>query len=304
MKKLTTIIILLIMSIYAHAQCIHTIETSEGNVEIELQITGVELPEECESGYVFNPIIEYSITTPVQLYTLQGIVGCSDEESFFDLPNEGGTGEVVGENVWRDYTDCGDATAELLECTSIILTIQGQGIPYQEITLNCEELLPIDLISFSLTAQEDHVSINWVTGEETPSRFILQHSVDAKKWSNINTRVNKGSFSAYKYNHYDYSDGHNYYRLVNEDTDGFIEIFNIHRIYISYKDEIKLVGNELIFNFKEKSSVKIYNIKGALVLNFYGAIDRRDISNLDMGVYYVVNYNTQIVKKIVKSTTY
>jgi len=114
-------------------------------VHIEVEIDDVDpASESCNWGYNYTLELEYDITfsgqnIPNSLYTLQGTVGCGASSIFFNLPNDGGDGDVDSSNAWTSNTDCDSASPESLGCNSIIIQIEGPGLSSTYLTLNADE---------------------------------------------------------------------------------------------------------------------------------------------------------------------
>ncbi|SEJ16019.1 hypothetical protein SAMN05216327_106401 [Dyadobacter sp. SG02] len=89
--------------------------------------------------------------------------------------------------------------------------------------ISTEDPLPVTLVSFGVSTQEEHVRLSWATSSEVKSdQFEIQRSADGKKWSALGTVKAKGESSTRK--EYTYLDeqpkaGDNFYRLKMIDQD-------------------------------------------------------------------------------------
>ncbi|MBX0335349.1 T9SS type A sorting domain-containing protein [Pontibacter sp. HSC-14F20] len=89
------------------------------------------------------------------------------------------------------------------------------------------EPLPVELLSFKATAQNNHVTLNWSTASELNNdRFEVERSQDGRTFTKIGTVQGKGTSSLT--HHYTFKDtnpgtGTNYYRLRQVDFDGTFE---------------------------------------------------------------------------------
>ena len=128
---------------------VEVISTDGYSILIELIPTAVivlpaSLPCDNNSGYEYSVEIEYTIsysgTVPSDpLNTLQGFLDCEPESSFFtiladdEFSNDGTTitGTALTANAGTNRSDCDTITPELLECTSITIQINADGIPNQ-----------------------------------------------------------------------------------------------------------------------------------------------------------------------------
>lgn len=84
--------------------------------------------------------------------------------------------------------------------------------------------LPIELMSFTASFQNNEVKLNWATATETNnSHFVVQRSIDGQEYENITTLAGQGNSSAptaYSYTDKNYKCGIAYYRLMQVDFDG------------------------------------------------------------------------------------
>lgn len=89
--------------------------------------------------------------------------------------------------------------------------------------ISTEDPLPVTLVSFGISAEEENVRLNWTTTSEVNSeQFEIQRSADGKKWSALGTVKAKGESSTRE--EYTYLDeqpkaGDNFYRLKMIDQD-------------------------------------------------------------------------------------
>ncbi|MBX2817369.1 MAG: T9SS type A sorting domain-containing protein [Saprospiraceae bacterium] len=110
------------------------------SVQVSLIPTDVITPEDCEFGYNWNVEIAYNIrflgdNPPANLWTLQGFLYCDGDSSFFNLPLTEDMGDTITVgNLYRAQNDCDVVTLDSLHCDSIVLQIQGPGIPDTMIT--------------------------------------------------------------------------------------------------------------------------------------------------------------------------
>lgn len=84
--------------------------------------------------------------------------------------------------------------------------------------------LPVTLAHFDATAERQLANLSWATtSESNSSHFEIQHSIDAKRWTEIGRVKSVGTGSSlqpYHHVHQSPSDGINYYRLRTVDLDG------------------------------------------------------------------------------------
>lgn len=223
-------------------QCTIVVPGDTYQVTIEITPVAIVAPANCTSGYNFNLTYDYDISftgTNPNLYTLQGDFICNDgtesDEFFFSLPNSGGSGTLTTTtNPTRSQNDCGIATPELLGCNEMNLQIGGRGITYQ--VINCTELLPIELASFSVFAKNEVVELVWVTlSEQNNDYFTIERSADGVVWETVETLPGAGdSYENLMYQTVDRSPlpGQSYYRLKQTDFDGQFSYSDIKPVSI------------------------------------------------------------------------
>ncbi|MEM9261324.1 MAG: T9SS type A sorting domain-containing protein, partial [Bacteroidota bacterium] len=119
--------------------------------------------------------------------------------------------------------DCSVApTVNDLSCDEFVLTIQGPGIPFQQI--NASFVLPVDFLSFAARPDGKSVQLNWATATETDNDFFeIQRSRDAINWQALEQISGNGTTSDVStYTFYDADPVGTvlYYRLKQVDHDG------------------------------------------------------------------------------------
>ncbi|MDR6806823.1 hypothetical protein J2Y45_004015 [Dyadobacter sp. BE34] len=115
--------------------------------------------------------------------------------------------------------------------------------------ISIENPLPVTLISFSVTAEEQNVRLNWNTSAETNSdRFEIQRSRDGKNWAALASVDAKGESrvnEAYTYLDRQARSGNNFYRLKMIDNDGTFAFSSLKGIRIE--------GQELVVAYPNPS---------------------------------------------------
>jgi hypothetical protein len=117
-------------------------------------------------------------------------------------------------------------------------------------------LLPIELISFEATNQENYNQIKWVTNSEYNNDFfLLEKSLDGDQWTEINRQSSKGSgadLKRYLFNDFSENAAVVYYRLTQQDFDGNSETFPLVSVRCNYKEGtyyyINMMGQEVEFD--------------------------------------------------------
>lgn len=146
------------------------------------------------------------------------------------IPNNG-----TGYGYTLPYVNCNSATVENFQCKTITATIGGPG------TFNSNTLplnpgaLPIELISFDATANENQVDLSWVTGSEKDNDyFTIERTVDGFTYEEVSRIKGQGNSSTKSY--YDFSDkepviGVSYYRLKQTDFNGEFKTYDPISVY-------------------------------------------------------------------------
>lgn len=179
-------------------------------------------------------------------------------------------------------------------------------------------MLPVDLLSFNASCDNDKVNILWSTATETNNNyFTIERSNDAKNWQYV-ARINGAgnSNSVQNYSYPDVASNNNlYYRLIQTDFDGKFEAFapvsvkcnqDVSNVYFypnPFNDQIMI---RMSMN-SENATVTLRDITGRVVLqklinaeNNEAAVD---VSHLAEGMYTIEFMAGKFVKteKILKT---
>ncbi len=119
--------------------------------------------------------------------------------------------------------------------------------------------LPIQLLSFQVSAAQAGVTAKWITAtEENNAYFTLERSADGKKFVAIATiagAVNSRNAKAYQFTDIDPLQGLSYYRLRQTDLDGRSEVFPIKTVRLG----TALASVELYPNPSQNGRFTVYN---------------------------------------------
>ncbi len=183
----------------------------------------------------------------------------------------------------------------------------------------CSEPMPINLVSFDASAENDKVNIKWETlSEENNDYFAVEWSADGVDFTEL-AKVNSLGYSRekaeYSYTHTNPVRGHNYYRLAQYDKDGRSQKFEVISVLFEQKVDSKIYINPNIVysNLKIEFSspvangrLHIYDTQGKLMNSFVLAsgidVFNFDVSSLPTG-QYVVKYldnNKMITERFLK----
>lgn len=137
-------------------------------------------------------------------------------------------------------------------------------------------VLPIELVSFEASEQEEKILLNWITAtERNSSHFEIEHSLDAFKFDPIGRVETVGEsliLQDYSYLHRNPSSGNNYYRLAHYDLDGTLSYSDISSVFVGKEHDINIYPNPVndIFTISSRGEtnidlVEIYDMQGSLV---------------------------------------
>ena len=265
----------------------------------------------CQYGYNYNVKLNYNISfsgnnIPASLYTLQGIIGCGSSTHFYDLPNNGGNGNITTQsNVWNANPDCATATPATLLCNTAAIQIEGPGIAAQTviITLPAGGPLAIELNDFNAAAQKDKVKITWSTASENNNDyFSIERSTDAVSWSTVKTikgAINSSALISYESFDENPFAGTNYYRLKQTDLDSKFTYSASRVVKFTIGDNIYAypipnTGNTV--NFKgivqpKNIELTIHNISGTKIFTTTLKTNAVELPVLKAGVYVMTLTN-------------
>lgn len=139
-----------------------------------------------------------------------------------------------------------------------------------------ESGLPIELLSFEGSKEEDYNLLKWSTAsEQNNDYFLLERSEDGVKWDNINITnsvENSNTKMDYSFRDFTFTNKLNYYRLTQVDLNGVSETFDVITVNNSQKMKKVLkitntLGQEvsqdtkgiLIITYTDGTSEKIMN---------------------------------------------
>ena len=134
-----------------------------------------------------------------------------------------------------------------------------QGNGYEPDMTIAFAVLPIELIEFGGYNEDEVNNLYWITASEINNDYyIVENSINGYDWELVGTMRGAGNSNTglvYDFDHIDYKDSLNYYRLTQVDFDGARETFRT--IVIDNKVEAKvlirtvnLMGQEVDENYK------------------------------------------------------
>ena len=185
--------------------------------------------------------------------------------------------------------------------------------------------LPVELLSFDGTCNDNLITLNWRTAtEHNTSHFDVLKSRDGENWSKLTTLNSAGNSTqelTYTTKDENAIDGNNYYKLLQYDIDGVYKEYGPINVicdgnskgYFSIFPNPSSGDFQVVLNNKNmvgNGKLIIKDTKGSEILNkeinVMTGINLYDIYDLNIrpGVYYVQitnnNLSTQIIKEIIK----
>jgi hypothetical protein len=185
--------------------------------------------------------------------------------------------------------------------------------------------LPVELLSFDGTCNDNLITLNWRTAtEHNTSHFDVLKSRDGENWSKLTTLNSAGNSTqelSYSTKDENAIDGNNYYKLMQYDIDGqFKEYGPINVIcngntkgYFSIFPNPSTGDFQVILNNKQLiggGTLIIKDTKGSEILTkeikISSGINLFNVSNLNLpsGVYYISitsnDISTEIIKQMIR----
>ena len=239
---------------------------------------------------------------------LQGVFDCTggSSTSFFELPNEGGSGQSTSATFSYSNTDCNDV---VLDC-AMSINIQG---PELNTLADCgtyfPAALPVELEKFSSTTINDgSVLLEWSTKSEISfSHFVVETSNDLRSWRSAGKVDAENKFRGSNYNfEYRQSLQNNYVRLKMVDLDGSFEYSDFLFIANEQSEKLAIYPNPtsdvLYISGTNANQVAIINNLGQPSIYTLSSQGSIDVSALQPGSYIIrdINGNSFDARRFVK----
>jgi|GEM_PF-6035767 len=222
----------------------------------------------------------------------------------------------VWEPVTGAYSYTGNNTAGTLYSSSYWSSFS----PFTLASRTALNVLPIELLKFEVTCDNENVNVFWETASETNNDyFVIQRSEDAIAWNDL--AIIDGSDSK-SVNKYLFTDSQplgrlSYYRLKQVDLNGEFEVFNAvsSDCDVSTKQTISIYPNpsQTVINVKMLGvadnalvSLKIFDTTGKLIsirtVNLEAQEFTLNIEDLAKGLYMLVvdGGNFSFKEKVIK----
>ncbi|HEY6435758.1 MAG TPA: T9SS type A sorting domain-containing protein, partial [Ignavibacteriaceae bacterium] len=210
--------------------------------------------------------------------------------------------DIIAEQVSLSFTPTSNTYRLIFYLNGNIFLINQWNIDDVQV----DYVVPVELLSFTGSASDGHVELNWITSTETNNRgFEVQRS-DGGEFETISFVEGHGTTTetqAYSYYDRNVSSGKYSYRLEQIDFDGSFNYSNIIEVDVSVLSEFKLdqnypnpfnPGTMISFSLPVDSKVglRVFDVLGqevATLVNTDLAAGQHsinfDASSLNSGVY-------------------
>ncbi len=198
-------------------------------------------------------------------------------------------------NLWLDYTGT-------IYSSGINLYGQigdGTNIDRNILTpIGCGTALPITLITFTATKNQNGTLLNWQTATETNNKgFEIESSTDGISFTKIGFVAGANNSTLTK--QYQYTDnaicsGKQFYRLKQIDNDGIFKYSDVATVFCSPGATVIVLPNPAASIVKiiaqDVTAIKLFNSAGVLALQATPSISNThqvNVNNLPNGLYWL-----------------
>ncbi len=173
---------------------------------------------------------------------------------------------------------------------------------------NCGTTVPVSLVSFDISKNDQAVILQWKTAVENNNKgFYVERGSNGDNFEELYFVPAKGSNSAYSYTDTKPLEGKNYYRLKQADINGAATYHEIKSIDFTRKaKEVSLYPNPVsggLLNIlhSQNAVIVIVNSAGQTVkrISTNGTVTQVNVSSLPAGLYFAV-VNGKGVKFIIQ----
>lgn len=207
----------------------------------------------------------------------------------------------------------------------LISSNNTQGFSWFNIGTPNSQALPVELLSFDGSCNDNLITLNWKTAtEHNTSHFDVLKSRDGENWSKLTTLLSAGNSTqelSYTAKDENAIDGNNYYKLMQYDIDGVSDEYGPINVicngnskgYFSTFPNPSSGMFQVVLNNKNMigdGTIEIKDTKGAKVfekeIKINQGINLYDIDNKSLisGIYYVrvvsKDLSTETLKQIIK----
>lgn len=186
------------------------------------------------------------------------------------------TGNQTTSGVWTAYSNVLAAPVGTRNVRIRLISTKNNGVSndcyFDDMSLTFTSPLPVELLSFTGSPENNRVKLNWKTASETNcSHFIIERSNDMQNWGEIGKVNGAGNNNTIiDYNSYDDRPwSFNYYRLKQFDFNGDTEIFGpIAVAYELNNPRVFMVNGEINIANTDFDEVELYDLNGKLLLQY------------------------------------
>ncbi len=175
-----------------------------------------------------------------------------------------------------------------------------------EISAECLNALPVELVNFEGRESGKEVSLSWTTAsEENSSHFEIQKSINGIDWEvigEVKSNGNSVEMNYYVFNDERPSKGNNYYRLRMVDLDVTFEYSETVGVRVETASETELAEvtifpnptvDYLTIDFKgtvnSELNIRVMNVSGNILYTSKGSENSNiDVSQFATGTYFLV----------------
>ena len=210
------------------------------------------------------------------------------------IPTEGDDLMLIQGNISGGFDDVN--LPPLPPNLNLTFVIDANGL-----SLLVDQVLDVELNSFSCHEKSNHILLQWSTlSEQNNKGFRIEKSVDGRSWEFLHFEKGIGEsidFTQYKYKDESALPGLNYYRIIQEDFDGRETYSKTISIRYSERLKVEVFPNPVseflqIKNKKADEIIQVYNSNGTRI--FTGNNNELNVSNFQQGLYYI-KLNDQII---------
>ena len=203
--------------------------------------------------------------------------------------------------VWQDEGN-GGTTGSPVSGTVVSGAAVTNFSPFTLASTTTNNPLPIELISFTATLQNEVVELNWETASETENDYFeIERSRDGQNWEYLTTVDGAGtSIVPLSYTTFDDKPygGENYYRLKQVDFNGQFEYVGIDVVDVPFNNagDLSIFPNPSTGVFtvtgdaNELDQIAVFNAIGQQIQVSVNLVDDQavlDLTNHENGVYYI-----------------
>ena len=179
-----------------------------------------------------------------------------------------------------------------------VITTSLSAIAINELTLsNGNIVLPLIWQSFTVSKQNNSAVLMWTTAQERNTQtFIVQQSIDGVNWNDLSSMPASGTKntpSFYSYTHNKPSNGINYYRILQLDSDGKYTYSDIRSANFSIEEAPFIVLGNLISNgnvavqVNVPTGISLFSVDGKLLFKKRLNVG---LQNIDVSTYAKATY--------------